>query len=202
MLKFAYIGNSHEMFFSNFLIDNKFELMNITDLLKINENRMIVVDYKTSVHKLKEIADLLNDKKSIITIFLLPKIRKEIKFKDHVVCIFYPIKINDFKKILNKQINISKISFKEISLDKRGFIVNKKNNLKTYLTETEQDILKFLIFKQSASKKDLKKEILNLNSLVDTRSLESHLSRIRKKIKKIDSIIKINSIGQDNIKII
>ena len=77
--------------------------------------------------------------------------------------------------------NVPKISFKEISLDKRGFIVNKKNNLKTYLTETEQNILKFLISTQSASKKNLKKEILNLNSLVDTRSLESHLSRIRKK---------------------
>ena len=201
MLKFAYIGDSHEMFFSNFLIDNKFELLNITDLLKINENRMIVVDYKTSVRKLKEIAGLFSDKKSIITIFLLPKTRKEIKFRDHVVCIFYPIKISDFKKILNKKMNTPKILFKEISLDKRGFIVNKKNNLKIYLTETEQDILKFLISKQSASKKDLKKEILNLNSLVDTRSLESHLSRIRKKIKKIDSTIKINSIGQDNIQI-
>ena len=140
MLKFACVGNSNEMFFSNFLIDNKFELMNIKDLLKIDENRMIVVDYKTPSSKLKEIAGSLNYKKSIITIFLLPKTRKEIKFKDHIVCIFYPIKIDDFKKTLIKKMNVPKISFKEISLDKRGFIINKKNNLKTYLTETEQDI--------------------------------------------------------------
>ena len=98
MLKFACVGNSNEMFFSNFLIDNKFELMNIKDLLKINENRIIIFDHKTSVHKLKEIAGSLNDKKSIITFFLLPKTRKDIKFKDHIVCIFYPIKIDDLKK--------------------------------------------------------------------------------------------------------
>ena len=39
--------------------------MNIKDLLKINENRIIIFDHKTSVHKLKEIAGSLNDKKSI-----------------------------------------------------------------------------------------------------------------------------------------
>ena len=75
------------------------------------------------------------------------------------------------------------------------------NNLKTYLTETEQDILNFLISKHNVSKNTIKKEIFNLNPLVDTRSLESHLSRIRKKIKKIDSVLKIISIDRDNIQI-
>ena len=202
MLKFSYIGKNQEMFIANFLIDKNYELMTIENLLKIKENRMIVIDHKISESKIQEAVISFNNNKNITTIFLLPKIRKGIKISENIFCILYPIKINDFLKILNKQINDPKILFKDIFLDKRGLIVNKKNNLKTYLTETEQDILKFLISKQNASKNDLKKEILNLNPLVDTRSLESHLSRIRKKIKKIDSIIKIISIGQDNIQII
>ena len=202
MLKFSYIGKNQEMFIANFLIDKNYELMTIENLLKIKENRMIVIDHKISESKIQEAVISFNNNKNITTIFLLPKIRKGIKISENIFCILYPIKINDFLKILNKQINDPKILFKDIFLDKRGLIVNKKNNLKTYLTETEQDILKFLISKQNASKNDLKKEILNLNPLVDTRSLESHLSRIRKKIKKIYFKIKIISIGQDNIQII
>ena len=201
MLKFAYIGKNNEMFISNFLVEKNFELMNIHDLLKIKENRMILIDNKISVNKIQEIAQSFNSNKNIITIFLLPEIRKEIKFNDYICCVFYPIKINDFKNIVSKKINNHKISFKDIFLDKRGFIVNKKNNLKIYLTETEQDILNFLISKHNASKNNIKKEILNLNPLVDTRSLESHLSRIRKKIKEIDSALKIISIDRDNIQI-
>ena len=200
MLKFSYIGENKEMFISNFLIEKNFELMNFYDLLKTKENRMILIDYKTSTNKIQEIAQSFNNK-HIFTIFFLPKTRKEIKFNDYIFCIFYPIKINDFNKILSKKINNHKTSFKDIFLDKRGFVVNKKNNLKTYLTETEQDILNFLISKHNASKNNIKKEILNLNPLVDTRSLESHLSRIRKKIKKIDSVVKIISINRDNIQI-
>ena len=69
MLKFAYIGKNNEMFISNFLIEKNFELMNINDLLKIKENRMIVIDYKTSVNKIQEIAQSFNNNKNIITIF-------------------------------------------------------------------------------------------------------------------------------------
>lgn len=203
MLNFAYIGDNKEMFISNFLTKKNFNLMNIYDLLKTNENRLILIDYKISVKKIQEIAQTFSDNKNTITIFFLPRIRKKIKFNDSIFCVFYPIKINDFEKILRKKINnhINKISFKDIFLDKRGFLVNKKNNLKTYLTETEQDMLNFLISKHNASKINIKKEILNLSPLVDTRSLESHLSRIRKKIKKIDSVVKIISIDRDNIQI-
>ena len=200
MLRFAFVGEDQETFLSNFLINENFELMRIENLLKIKENRMIIIDYKTSLSKIQELARFC--KNITPTIFLLPKTRKAIKLNDNIICVFYPIKINDFKKTLHKQINDLKISFQDIFLDQKGLLINIQSTLKIYLTETEQNILRFLISKHSASKKDLKKEILNLNPLVDTRSLESHLSRIRKKIKKIDSVIKIISINQDNIKII
>lgn len=202
MLKFSYFGENKESFISNFLMEKKFEQISINSLLYVTESKLLVIEKKTSVAKIQEIANLFNKTKNTITIFLIHKIKKEIKLNNHIICIFYPIKINDFEKILNKKINNPKISFNDILLDKRGLIINKNNNHKTYLTEAEQNILKFLIFKQEVSKKELKKEILNLNPLVDTRSLESHLSRIRKKIQKIDSVIKIISVGLDNILII
>ena len=77
MLSFAFVGEDQETFISNFLINENFELMRIEDLLKTKESRMIIIDYRTSDNKIQELARSCQN--NITTIFLLPKIRKEIK---------------------------------------------------------------------------------------------------------------------------
>ena len=83
-----------------------------------------------------------------------------------------------------------------------NFVINKKNNNKIYLTETESEILKTLFKKKLVKKEKLKKDILNLNPALDTKSLESHLSRIRKKLININSNISIVSTNNEFIEAI
>ncbi len=77
-------------------------------------------------------------------------------------------------------------------------IINQKiNNLKknkSYpLTEIENKILMYLIDKKLCTKEDIKENILNIKSTIETNSIESHLTRIRKKLDSIDTKFKIRS---------
>ena len=88
-----------------------------------------------------------------------------------------------------------------MSLGTGGVMRNIDNEKKTYLTETEFRILNFLLKYKVVSKNNLKTKVLNLKISIDTRSLESHLSRIRKKIKIIESKVKIISVEQECIQV-
>ena len=92
------------------------------------------------------------------------------------------------KKFLMGQIK----KFGDIKLQ-NSQITNNKNNLSTNLTELENQILLYLIKVRECNKETIKKSILNIKSEIETNSLESHLSRIRKKIDKIKSKVKIRS---------
>jgi hypothetical protein len=50
--------------------------------------------------------------------------------------------------------------------------------------------------KKELEKKFLKENILKIKNNIDTRSIESHFSRIRKKLSTIKSTIKITSKGE------
>ena len=80
-------------------------------------------------------------------------------------------------------------------------IVNKDNNKEIYITETEFNILKLLLTNKSVKKESIKKNILNLNIEIDTKSLDSHLSRIRKKIKNAGLKIEIIPTNISEIKL-
>jgi len=72
-------------------------------------------------------------------------------------------------------------------------MTNLKNNYFCYLTKVELEILKYLIREKEASKSFLKENILNIKSNIETNSLESHLTRIRKKMNKVDTSLKIKT---------
>ena len=69
------------------------------------------------------------------------------------------------------------------------------------MTETESNIVKLLIENGAVKKDTIKKNILNLNIEIDTKSLDSHLSRIRKKIKQVGLLVEIVSVGSFEIKL-
>ena len=51
-------------------------------------------------------------------------------------------------------------------------------------------------------KKDyIQEQILNLQKIVDTKSLDSHLTRIRNKLLTIDSGLNISSVQNDSLEI-
>ena len=103
-----------------------------------------------------------------------------------------PIPINYLKNtILNFTQNL-KIHFCDISIDNEK-LTNLKNNSFCYLTKVELEILKYLIREKEATKSFIKENILNIKSSIETNSLESHLTRIRKKMNKVHTSVKIKT---------
>ena len=103
-----------------------------------------------------------------------------------------PIPINYLKNaILNFTQNL-KIQYHDISID-NDKLINLKNNSFCYLTKVELEILKNLIKEKEISKTYIKENILNIKSNIETNSLESHLTRIRKKMIKVDTSVKIKT---------
>ena len=66
-------------------------------------------------------------------------------------------------------------------------IVNANKGVELPVTEIEKKILIKLFKKKSYSKKIFKEEILNIKNNIETNSLDSHLTRIRKKLREIKS---------------
>ena len=72
-------------------------------------------------------------------------------------------------------------------------MTNVKNKSFCYLTKLESEILSHLITERETTKKYIQENILNIKSTIKTNSLDSHLTRIRKKMYQINTSLKIHS---------
>ena len=77
------------------------------------------------------------------------------------------------------------------TLFKNNILVRFQDKKQVYLTEIESKILNFLFVKKTIDKKTINSKILNQQPSVMSKSLESHLYRLRKKIFALDKKIKI-----------
>ena len=99
-----------------------------------------------------------------------------------------PQKIKNYiEYFINNNINVGDIAIIEKKL------INTKTKNFCYLTEIESEILTYLIKNQNPSKDLIKINILNIRLNIETNSLDSHLTRIRKKLDKIGSNLVIQS---------
>lgn len=152
---------------ANIILINDNNESNLIDFKNLNDNYLIITSLK-------------NDKSNI---------NNNLKF------LKTPLPINHLKNaILNFTQNL-KIQFHEISIDNEK-LTNIKNNSFCYLTKIELELLKYLIREKEASKSFIKENILNIKSNIETNSLESHLTRIRKKMNKVDASVKIKTKGE------
>ena len=134
--------------------------------------------------------------------FMVSKQHIETSLKKDENNIFYPVNIKNFNELVFSKNISDNVIFKELFLEQDNFLINKLNNKKTYLTETEHRIIRLLFANEIVKKDRIKKEILNFQVVLDTKSLESHLSRLRKKISEIDSGVTIISLDPKTLKII
>ena len=110
-------------------------------------------------------------------------------------------------KIFNKQININKFidevitffagnSFNYGDIKIVGEkIINNKADKEIFLTTLEKDILMPLINQKQIEKNFLLESILKIKKDTETKTIESHLTRIRNKLLKVYSELKIISKG-------
>jgi hypothetical protein len=135
-------------------------------------------------------------------------------FKKNNVVIFYTTNNNPNRKTLydlktfNKHVNINKfidevttffaknsIIYGDIKVQGEK-LINNKIKKEIPLTPLEKDILTFLIEQQEVEKNFLLEVVLKLKKETQTKTIESHLTRIRNKLTKINSKLKIISIGK------
>ena len=108
-----------------------------------------------------------------------------------------PFSIHYFNNKIKKILQNNKTQFESIEIiDKK--MINSLNNKSCYLTEIEEDILTYLINTKEGSKDFIRSNILNLKSNIETNSIDSHLTRIRKKLDKLETNIKIKT-RNDNL---
>ena len=132
-------------------------------------------------------------------------------FKKNNVVIFYTTNNNPNRKNLydlktfNKHININKfidevttffaknsIIYGDIKVQGEK-IINIKEEKETLLTPLEKDILTLLIERQEIEKIFLLEGVLKIKKETETKTIESHLTRIRNKLLKLNSKLKIIS---------
>ena len=103
-----------------------------------------------------------------------------------------PKPINNLKTIIENFIENKKIKFHDITIVNEK-LTNINSNSFCYLTKLESEILTYLIIEKKGTKKYIQENILNIKSTIQTNSLDSHLTRIRKKMYKIKTSVKIQS---------
>ena len=103
-----------------------------------------------------------------------------------------PITINKLVDIINNFINSKKHIFKNIVLNNQ-LVTNTRTNEKIHLTQAENHILLKLFKEKNVKKRNLERDALQIKQDLNTSSMESHLNRIRKKLKNIRSHFTISS---------
>tara|TARA_Y100000768_G_C23929573_1_gene659333 strand:+ start:923 stop:1372 length:450 start_codon:yes stop_codon:yes gene_type:complete len=107
-----------------------------------------------------------------------------------------PLTPSEIKNQIEKFLVSNEIQFKDIVIvDKK--ITNILNKKSCYLTEIENDILFYLIKNNNPNKKYIRENILKIKNDIETNSIESHLSRIRKKFDKIKTKIVVQAKKED-----
>ena len=136
------------------------------------------------------------------TCFFLPETYNKADLSINTDIIYYPIKFIDFENSLLKIFKRQKTTFNNLEIKNYNSLFNNNNNKQIHLTEIESKILLLLFKNNVVRKKILNKKILHQSDLIDSKSLESHLYRLRKKLINIDSKKKIVLIENQGLKII
>ena len=184
-----------ENFFSSLELKKKFNLIflsSVNSVKKILEKKnfdyIIISSLNPKLNSFNVIMSLFKNKPNNKIIQIMEK-NNDVKHNFSSYCLKKPLIINRLLAILvkPKKKNIKKKRF----LLKNGLIFKKLQrtifckNKKILLTEKECEILEYLISKKKFIKKsDLLKNVWGFNSKVKTRTLETHIYRLRKKIKE------------------
>ena len=139
-----------------------------TEILQLEESKKININYSTII--LKKPSKKINEKNVIVFEELPNRIDK----------IIDKINIHLIKQKYNLQSNL-KIGEYSLDLNSRTIFKNQK---KLNLTEREIDILIFLSKQKEPQKIDiLQNKVWNYSSNLETHTVETHIYRLRKKIK-------------------
>ena len=179
--------NKIKFFLTDLFSDYELTFMNLNEIeMKINSTNANIIFINE-----KETSKLINIKK-LSDNFLILSSSNNISLKTNNKLIKTPTTINHIKSTLENFLENLKIQFHDIIIFNEK-LTNLKNNSFCYLTKLESEILTHLIIEKESTKNHIKENILNIKSTIQTNSLDSHLTRIRKKMIQINTSVKIQS---------
>ena len=156
---------------------------------KISQGNIIIINNN------KEI-DLVDFRKLGENYLVISSINnKDLNSYSDIKLLQTPAPINILKNRIYNFVQNLKFQLHDLSIENEK-LINLRNKSFCYLTKSELDILTFLIREKETPKDFVKENILKIKSDIETNSLESHLSRIRKKMNKIKTIVKIQTKGE------
>ena len=181
-----FCNNNIKNFLPSFLSDYELTIMKldqIKDNIQVSQANIIIISNNDI--DLKD-CDKLSDNCLIISNL------KKLSFNNKSNILNCPLSIYQLKNRIKYFIQNLKVQFHDLSLYNEK-LINLDNDIFCYLTKIELEILTCLIKKKETSKNFIKENILNIKSNIETNSLESHLSRIRKKMSLIKTKVKIQT---------
>ena len=169
----------------------------------MNSKKIIIFDYEVLFNILNEIKenfnfDLINsDQKNFDEVlgkvdsdYLIISKEKKKKFKNNLIIENKPININKLVQTINIKFLKNQFNFQsdiiigsyKLDLNSRSII---KNEITVDLTERETNLIIFLKKSSKPVKiNDLQREVWGYGSELDTHTVETHIYRLRKKIKE------------------
>lgn len=184
-----YSNKNLNNFLKSFLKEYELTFMNLQSIdydLQKSQAKIIFVN------NIEE-AKLINFKKLDNNFLIISKLKNDyLNSNQNIKVICSPISIKYLKNTIETFVQNLRIQFHDISIDNEK-LINLNNNYFCYLTKAELDILTYLIKERETTKDFIKENILKIKSNIETNSLESHLTRIRKKMNKVNTTIKIKT---------
>ncbi len=187
------IGNDA---FLNFINLNNALLNNFSE----KQINIFVIDKNKEIENLAMNKSYKNNENNIKIYLLDKKIKKKINQQYLSSSIFYPIKPTDFANLVKSITFLQALKRYGLSVS-NNIAMSLQNHKKTNLTNTEIQILNLLVLGSKVERKLLETKVLNFKKEIYSNSLDSHLVRLRKKIKQINDKIEITSEESKHVKI-
>ncbi len=195
------VNNNHESDICRFLSNiSKFNICfkKVEEVHnKTNELTLIIANKENSNKQIQNLKKLLVFKYSNF-IFLFPFSSKLISNTNNNKIIYFPIDIINFESEIIKYANNISIKFGPFSLTNQNLLFE-NNDKHIFLTEPEAHIIKLLFLNKLVKKDQIKVEVLKLKTVVESKSLETHLYRLRKKLSTLSPNILIKSDDKNNL---
>ncbi len=167
------------------------------DVKKISDNSIVLIDSDIfEISEKKEEIKKLNDKN--ILLIEHSKLNSKLNYNEKLTCPFDLSELNKKITLMISSLKFNKnssVNIKEYILDKNEKKLKKGMNF-VVLTEREIQLLELLHNqKKSLSKSFILKEVWKYSDEADTHTVETHVYRLRKKIKEkfLDDNLIINN---------